>query len=536
MLGAVLVLNPFRSLAVLLISLAVGLILQGVGEWTRWGRGSEESADGRGASPAGRLLDGAVGLVWVAGGVAVLAVPALTVVGLAVFVGVALTVGGTVGVFRAVRTLRWSSRDRDSDRGLAEATLGLAAVCLGVAALVWPDVTVFALAAVFGVRLAAFGAGEVVAAIRRVHRAHPARRSAGSPPTGRRRRGFARTVAAGVVLVMALGLLVVGQRLSGTPVVDAFYAAPDEVPAESGRLLRAEPFTRGIPEGAQAWRILYTTTAQDGRPALSSGLVVVPEADAADADGSAARPVVAWAHGTTGFATPCAPSLLEEPFEAGAFPDLEATLERGWAVVATDYTGLGSEGPQPYLIGRGQGYSVLDSVRAARQLTEARLGEDTVVWGHSQGGHAALWAGGLAAEYAPELELSGVAALAPAANLSALMAAVESSVVGPVFGSFALTAYAQAYPEVRVGEYVRPGARIMVDAMSRRCLSDPSTLVSLATSIFADQPVWARPPTSGPLLERAEENVPVLPVRAPLLIGQGAADTLVTATAQREYV
>lgn len=87
MLGAVLVLNPFRSLAVLLISLAVGLILQGVGEWTRWGRGSEESADGRGASPAGRLLDGAVGLVWVAGGVAVLAVPALTVVGLAVFVG-----------------------------------------------------------------------------------------------------------------------------------------------------------------------------------------------------------------------------------------------------------------------------------------------------------------------------------------------------------------------------------------------------------------------------------------------------------------
>ena len=50
-----------------------------------------------------------------------------------------------------------------------------------------------------------------------------------------------------------------------------------------------------------------------------------------------------------------------------------------------------------------------------------RLGEQTVVWGHSQGGHAALWTGQLAPTSAPELDIAGVAALAPASNLPGLI-------------------------------------------------------------------------------------------------------------------
>src|SRR5690606_8634300 len=96
----------------------------------------------------------------------------------------------------------------------------------------------------------------------------------------------------------------------GAPSPDEFYAAPDVVPGEPGVLLRAEPFTRAMPAGSEAWRILYTTTRDDGVPALASGLVVVP----ADAP-AGPLPVIGWSHGTTGYATGCAPTLLAEPFE-----------------------------------------------------------------------------------------------------------------------------------------------------------------------------------------------------------------------------
>ena len=83
--------------------------------------------------------------------------------------------------------------------------------------------------------------------------------------------------------------------------------------------------------------------------------------------------MVAWAHGTTGFAQPCAPSLLPEPFTAGAMPALDEVLDRGWILVATDYVGLGTAGPHPYLIGQGEGRSVLDAMKAAHQLRTVDL-------------------------------------------------------------------------------------------------------------------------------------------------------------------
>jgi pimeloyl-ACP methyl ester carboxylesterase len=85
-------------------------------------------------------------------------------------------------------------------------------------------------------------------------------------------------------------------------------------------------------------------------------------------------------------------------------------------IVATDYVGLGTAGPHPYLIGQGEARSVLDSVRAARQMPQLSLQPATVVWGHSQGGHAALWAGALAPSYAPDVHVLAVAALAPASD------------------------------------------------------------------------------------------------------------------------
>jgi hypothetical protein len=105
---------------------------------------------------------------------------------------------------------------------------------------------------------------------------------------------------------------------------------------------------------ARAWRILYTTTRDErNTPTVASGLVIAPE----KVTHTAVR-VIAWAHGTTGFASGCAPSVLKGGLGGGAMY-LQDKVAQGWAMVATDYVGLGTEGPHPYLIGQGEGRSVL---------------------------------------------------------------------------------------------------------------------------------------------------------------------------------
>jgi hypothetical protein len=76
----------------------------------------------------------------------------------------------------------------------------------------------------------------------------------------------------------------------------------------------------------------------------------------------------------------------------------------GFAVVATDYQGLGGPGPHPYLIWQAEGRSVLDSVRAALQA-HPQLANRLVITGQSQGSGASLGASYIAPGYAPELKL-----------------------------------------------------------------------------------------------------------------------------------
>ena len=88
-----------------------------------------------------------------------------------------------------------------------------------------------------------------------------------------------------------------------------------------------------------------------------------------------------------------------------------------YVVVATDYEGLGTPGPHPWLVGESEARGVLDIVRAARRLDEAGASGEFVVWGHSQGGQAALFTGEIAQDWAPELELKGVIASATPSQL-----------------------------------------------------------------------------------------------------------------------
>lgn len=439
---------------------------------------------------------------------------------LALVVGAALTLAGVRRLWLATR----GGHPTRSD-AVASGLLGAAEVIIGTLAVRWPDLTLLTVAVFFAVRLVLLG----LRLLRRGLTRRPR-------PTacGRVTAPWARVVDSALALVLALGAgsLAVAARTQ-TPTVDGFYAAPTEVPSEPGVLLRSETFSAGVPEGARGWRILYTTTTADGSPATASGLVVTP-----GHSGEEPAPVIAWAHGTTGFATRCAPSLLAEPFEAGAMYSLDRVIRRGWAMVAPDYTGLGTPGPHPYLIGAREAHSVLDAVRAAQQIQEADLATETVLWGHSQGGHAALWTAQLADDYAPDLDLLGVAALAPAADVVALATSLPDVVGGELFAAYVIAAYTGHYDELVLAEQVIPPARTLVREMAGRCLAEPSILASVVSvlSLSRDQSVYAEPPAEGALGQRLRENVPTGPFDMPVLVGQGEADGLVLPEDQAAYV
>lgn len=309
---------------------------------------------------------------------------------------------------------------------------------------------------------------------------------------------------------------------------DAFYnhALPQD--AALGTLLKSEPFTNAVPSGAKGWRILYVTT-RGGKRALASAIVVLPEGS------GAARPVIAWAHGTTGIVDGCAPSVLDKPFDN--VPDVNAIVREGWAYVGTDYPGLGTGGGHAYLVGADAARAVLDSVRAARQLKDTNLADRVVVWGHSRGGNSALWTGMRAIEFAPELELIGVAALAPASDLKGLVHASKSSMFGKIVSSYVITAYAQAYQDVKVDDYVGPGPRVIAGDMAKRCVAGYQTLFSvLETYLLPAEGIFRKDPTSGPLGTRLGENTPTDIVPSPLLIAQGEIDDLVLPEVQKRFV
>lgn len=208
--------------------------------------------------------------------------------------------------------------------------------------------------------------------------------------------------------------------------------------APAGRLISADPVV-DTPDGAQAWRIRYWTTSDQGQPIEVSGMVVAPR----EAIPSKPRPVIAWAHGTWGVAERCAPSLSPNFFTGT--PGIGDAMRRGFVIVAPDYPGLGSSTAHAYLGGVEAANSTLDAVRAAGQIAGAATGSRFVVWGESQGGHAALWTAQRARSYAPDLQLLGAAAAAPPTDLAANLRAGSDPSVRAFLTAFTAYSWSRHY-------------------------------------------------------------------------------------------
>jgi len=310
---------------------------------------------------------------------------------------------------------------------------------------------------------------------------------------------------------------------------DAFYDLPADVPRKPGALLRSESLKDVIlPIGIRGWRILYTTTVDDSTPATAVATVF-----ASTNPPVGPRPVIAWEHATTGLLQKCMPSLLSTPTKG--IPWRNQIVMAGWVVVATDYSFAEKGGPHPYLIGEGEARATLDSVRAARQISELTLDKRIVVWGYSQGGHAALWTGIVGPRYAPDLEILGVAAIAPAANIKNILAMnVE---MDKRFGPYLALSYSRFYPDITFEQAIRPealdAARQIVSLCDFIPPADAERIETLAATF--DGPALATSSNKA-LQARLEQNAADGLIQAPVVIAQGLSDNVVPPSATDAYV
>jgi hypothetical protein len=310
---------------------------------------------------------------------------------------------------------------------------------------------------------------------------------------------------------------------------DAFYDPPPSKSRQAGVLLRSEPLRDVIlPPGIRGWRIFYATSVNDSTPATAVAIVFAPADPAAGA-----RPVIAWEHATTGLLQKCMPSLLSTPTKG--IPWCSRIVMAGWVIVATDYSFAEKGGPHPYLIGEGEARAALDSVRAARQMPELTVDKRMVIWGYSQGAHAALWSGIVGPRYAPDLEILGVAAVAPPANIERNLAMnVEAD---KRFGPYLASSYSRFYPDITFEQAIRPealdAARQIVNLC---CFLPPEDQEHIgALSATFEGPALATSSNKA-LQARLEENTPDGLIMAPVVIAQGSSDTVVSPSATETYV
>jgi Secretory lipase len=307
---------------------------------------------------------------------------------------------------------------------------------------------------------------------------------------------------------------------------EAFYTVPGPLPpGPPGALIRAVPIAGpSVLPDSRAWAILYHSRDFDGRDVAVSGVVVAPPG-AAPPGG---RPVVVWGHGSSGLADRCAPSRGGVMGAFGRDP-LGGLLQQGDVVAATDYQGLGTPGLARHAIGLSAGHAVLDAARAARGLDAGASGR-VVLDGHSEGGHAVLWAAELAGAYAPELQVLGVAASAPGAELATTLKTATDRPTAVTSGAmYIVVAWSDAYRLPL--DVLTPAGRKAVDRVRTTCLEELAAgpaIVAVHPSDLLTTPPWPA------LLARNTPGHAATP--APILLAQGADDDRVTPAATHALV
>jgi pimeloyl-ACP methyl ester carboxylesterase len=316
---------------------------------------------------------------------------------------------------------------------------------------------------------------------------------------------------------------------------DGFYIVPPLPQKPHGSVIWARPLTgtMALPSAARNILVAYYSVDGLGGIAPVSGTISIPQGRAPEGG----WPVITWTHGTTGLAAICAPSRDTAGGPEHAYIEtirtlLDGFVKRGYAVVATDYAGLGIAGFHPFLQGVPTGRNALDMLRAAREI-EPAIGRRYAVMGHSQGGQVDLFAASLGPTYVPDFELVGNVAFAPgshiAERLDAVIASGKTELSLP-YVLYALLSYARSETSIDLLRILTPQAIRHLPDLYVQCMSHALTQGYWSKAIAKDQ--FVASPDISVFREFAKLNEPGrLRITAPTLIVQGTADVTVLPTA-----
>ncbi|MFM8746643.1 MAG: lipase family protein [Aestuariivirga sp.] len=327
-----------------------------------------------------------------------------------------------------------------------------------------------------------------------------------------------------------------------------------------GAVLAKEPVATGIP-GAEAWRIAYVSSDLRDRKTISTGIVIAPKG-AVPAGG---RPIVSWAHGTTGTAQNCGPSQALEPaqelnqyFMVGGtswtdfgVPAVTHFIENGYVVVASDYQGLGGGGKHQYAIGNSNGRDAINAVRAAGSMGLAGAGKKAIIYGWSQGGGAVL----AAASQKDYINATGTAydgvsfvgfvALAPDDSNALISAGVENGAtaeqllqqLGKQFSdnvfnfahySMFMWAMTGAFPELKLTDiFTDDGAAVLDEIYTKKCMHAGSDTINFNYGETYKSFIKLQPDNAAAWVNAMiEGSVKREPPVAPVIIYYGTRDTV----------
>jgi len=347
------------------------------------------------------------------------------------------------------------------------------------------------------------------------------------------------------------------------PALPPFYEAVTRMKPEGrlGQVLKKERVATPIP-GAVAWRIAYVSSDMTEKKTISTGLVIAPKGKAP----KEGRPVMSWAHGTTGTAQNCGPSQLLNPavplneyFLPGGdswtdygVPAIAEFIKAGYVVVATDYQGLGGGGRHQYQLSATQARDAIDAIRAAGAMKETGAGLKAVIYGWSQGAGAAIVAAS-SPDYITRkgtahdgVKLAGVVAMAPPdfrsvappgpltdASAAAMISGVAKSLSNSVnnFNHVVMTLWGvQATHPDRLkltDMFTAEGAAFVEEVLSRKCVHAAADTLHYSygdsfTQLLRPDPVNAKD-WAETLVASAGPDVKPM---APVIIYWGTKDTV----------
>ena len=274
-----------------------------------------------------------------------------------------------------------------------------------------------------------------------------------------------------------------------------------------------------------AYRVLYATVDQHDQPAVSTGAVFLPPGPAPEGG----FPVIAWAHGTVGLGDDCTPSALPRTPRDDEY--LSHWLGEGYAVVASDYAGLGTPGLMSYLNSVTTAHGVVDSVIAAHDMG-LPLSPRWAIVGQSQGGGAAISSARWATDFSQGtgLDYRGVVATGTPANIDKLVYQTGPDFklpeLGPIanaYTAYILAALREARPDLDVDRVLTPAGRNAADRAETVCtLALSEELADLTPAAFFTAPLNSIPGMADALY--AFMGTPSTGFDRPIFLGVGLLD------------